>query len=322
MALITSKAIFEKAVCSDFAVGAFNINNMETLQAVVYGAKKENSPVILQVTEQAIRYIGFPLLMKMVEAAGEETGLDLVLHLDHGESCDICKKCIDEGFPSVMIDGSALPFRRNVELTRSVVEYAHGKGAVVEAELGRLAGMEENAGAGHRAASFTDPEEAYELIRLTEADSLAVAVGTSHGAYKYRGEPYLDFQRLSQIHSAIMDTPLVLHGASSVDQEAVSLCNRFGGRITGAQGVPGDLIRKSLAYGICKVNIDTDTKMAMTSQIRKYLAEEPEDCNPRNYLGPAREAVEKMVRSKIRSMLNSSGRLQGSSLADEAQREI
>ena len=235
-----------------------------------------------------------------------DTGLDIALHLDHGEDFDICKKCVDDGFTSVMIDGSKHPFEENMRLTKEVVEYAHSKGVVVEAELGKLAGIEDNIKVDARNATFTDPEEAAEFVAKTGVDSLAIAIGTSHGAYKFKGEPYLDFERLREIHKLIPDTPLVLHGASTVLPEFVSKCNEYGGDIPGAQGVPEDMIRTATKDGICKVNIDTDLRLAMTAEIRKHFVEHPADFDPRKYLGPARDAIKRMVQHKIRNVLNAS----------------
>ncbi|HQC83235.1 MAG TPA: class II fructose-1,6-bisphosphate aldolase, partial [Bacillota bacterium] len=308
MALITSKEMFQKALKSDYAVGAFNVNNMEIIQGIVDAAKEENAPLILQVSAGARKYAKPAYLVKLVEAAMIDTGLDICLHLDHGEDFEICKKCVDDGFTSVMIDGSKYPFKENVALTKQVVEYAHAKGVVVEAELGRLSGIEDNINVDERQATFTDPEEAAEFVERTGVDSLAIAIGTSHGAYKFKGDPYLDFERLKKIHELIPDTPLVLHGASTVLPEFVDLCNKYGGKIPGAKGVPEDMIREAAKYGICKVNIDTDLRLAMTAEIRRYLAEHPEDFDPRKYLGPARNAIKAMVQHKIRNVLGSSNK--------------
>lgn len=308
MALITSKEMFQKALKSDYAVGAFNVNNMEIIQGIVDAAKEENAPLILQVSAGARKYAKPAYLVKLVEAAMIDTGLDICLHLDHGEDFEICKKCVDDGFTSVMIDGSKYPFKENVALTKQVVEYAHAKGVVVEAELGRLSGIEDNINVDERQATFTDPEEAAEFVERTGVDSLAIAIGTSHGAYKFKGDPYLDFERLKKIHELIPDTPLVLHGASTVLPEFVDLCNKYGGKIPGAKGVPEDMIREASKYGICKVNIDTDLRLAMTAEIRRYLAEHPEDFDPRKYLGPARNAIKAMVQHKIRNVLGSSNK--------------
>lgn len=294
MALITTKEMFKKALVNDYAVGAFNVNNMEIIQGIVDAASIENAPLILQVSAGARKYAKPAYLLKLVEAAIEDTGLDIALHLDHGEDFDICKKCIDDGFTSVMIDGSKHPFEENIALTKQVVEYAHAHGVVVEAELGKLAGVEDNIKVDARSATFTDPDEAVEFVERTGVDSLAIAIGTSHGAYKFTGEPYLDYERLKKIHSLLPDTPLVLHGASSVLKEFVDRCNEFGGQIPGAQGVPEEMIRESTKYGICKVNIDTDLRLAMTAEIRRVLIENPSEFDPRKYLGPGRDAITKL----------------------------
>lgn len=306
MALVTTKAMFEKALKSDYAVGAFNVNNMEIIQGIVEAAQEENAPLILQVSAGARKYAKPAYLLKLVEAAILDTGLDIALHLDHGEDFEICKKCVDDGFTSVMIDGSKYPLEENIRLTKEVVDYAHAHGAVVEAELGKLAGIEDNIKVDAKNATFTVPEEAAEFVAKTGVDSLAIAIGTSHGAFKFKGDPYLDFERLQEIHKLIPDTPLVLHGASTVLPEFVAKCNEYGGNIPGAQGVPEDMIRKSTQFGICKVNIDTDLRLAMTAEIRKHLIEHPADFDPRKYLAPARDAIRGMVQHKIKNVLNAS----------------
>jgi fructose-bisphosphate aldolase class II len=307
MALVTTKGMFAKAINSDYAIGAFNVNNMEIIQGIVDAAVAENAPLILQVSAGARKYAKPVYLLKLVEAAIEDTGLDIALHLDHGEDFEICKKCVDDGFTSVMIDGSRFPLKENIELTKRVVDYAHSKGVVVEAELGRLAGVEDNVSVDERSATFTDPEEAAEFVEKTGVDSLAIAIGTSHGAFKFKGEPYLDFERLEKIQELIPNTPLVLHGASSVLPEFVERCNKYGGNIPGAQGVPEEMLRKATKYSICKINIDTDLRLAMTAEIRRYLLENPSDFDPRKYLGPARDAIKAMVQHKIKNVLNASG---------------
>ena len=309
MALVTSKEMFAKALVSDYAIGAFNVNNMEIVQGIVDAAKIEQAPLILQVSAGARKYARPAYLLKLVEAAIEDTGLDICLHLDHGEDFDICKKCVDDGFTSVMVDGSKHPFEENIALTKQVVEYAHAHGVVVEAELGKLAGVEDNISVDERSAKFTDPAEAQEFVERTGVDSLAIAIGTSHGAYKFKGEPYLDFERLKEIHSLIPETPLVLHGASTVLREFVDRCNEYGGQIPGAQGVPEEMIREATKYGICKVNIDTDLRLAMTAEIRRFMIEQPSEFDPRKYLGPARDAIQRMVQHKIRDVLNASNTL-------------
>ena len=308
MALVTTKEMFAKALKEDYAVGAFNVNNMEIIQGIMDAAALENAPLILQVSAGARKYAKPVYLLKLVEAAIEDTGLDLALHLDHGEDFEICKSCIDGGFTSVMIDGSKHPFEENIALTKQVVDYAHDHGVVVEAELGKLAGVEDNIKVDARSATFTDPDEAAEFVEKTGVDSLAIAIGTSHGAYKFKGEPYLDFERLKVIHNLIPDTPLVLHGASTVLKEFVDRCNEYGGEIPGAQGVPEDMIRESTKWGICKVNIDTDLRLAMTAEIRRVLKESPAEFDPRKYLGPGRDAINRMVQHKIKNVLNASGK--------------
>ena len=309
MAFITSTEMFKKSLKSDYAVGAFNVNNMEIIQGIVDAAKQEQAPIILQVSAGARKYAKPAYLLKLVEAAMVDTGLDICLHLDHGEDFEICKQCIDGGFTSVMIDGSKHPFEDNVALTKKVVEYSHAHGVVVEAELGKLAGVEDNIKVDSKSATYTDPEEAAEFVEKTGVDSLAIAIGTSHGAYKFSGDPQLDFDRLREIHKLIPDTPLVLHGASTVLPEFVDKCNQYGGNIPGAKGVPEEMITEAAKYGICKVNIDTDLRLAMTAEIRKYLAENPKEFDPRKYLGPARDAISSMVSHKIKNVLKSSNRI-------------
>ena len=308
MGLVTTKEMFAKALNEDYAVGAFNVNNMEIIQGIVEAAQEENAPLILQVSAGARKYAKPAYLIKLVEAAILDTGLDIALHLDHGEDFEICKKCVDDGFTSVMIDGSKHPFEENMRITKEVVDYAHDKGVVVEAELGKLAGIEDAVNVDARDATFTVPEEAAEFVEKTGVDSLAVAIGTSHGAYKFKGDPKLDFDRLKEIHSLIPDTPLVLHGASTVLPEFVAKCNEYGGDIPGAQGVPEDMIKEASKHGVCKVNIDTDLRLAMTAEIRKFMAENPAEFDPRKYLGPARDAIRGMVSHKIKNVLNASGR--------------
>ena len=309
MALVTTKDMFAKALKSDYAIGAFNVNNMEIIQGIVDAAKIEQSGLILQVSAGARKYAKPAYLTKLVEAAIEDTGLDIALHLDHGEDFEICKKCVDDGFTSVMIDGSKHSFEENIRITKEVVEYAHAHGVVVEAELGKLAGVEDDVKVDARSAAFTDPDEAAEFVERTGVDSLAIAIGTSHGAYKFKGEPYLDYERLKKIHTLIPETPLVLHGASTVLQDFVAKCNQYGGQVAGAQGVPEEMIREAVKYGICKVNIDTDLRLAMTAEVRKFIAENPAEFDPRKFLGPARSAIQEMVQHKIRNVLNASNTL-------------
>ena len=309
MPLVTSTEMFKKAYEGNYAVGAFNVNNMEIIQGIVDAAKIEQSPLILQVSAGARKYAKHVYLMKLVEAAVEDTGLPICLHLDHGEDFDICKSCVDGGFTSVMIDGSKHSFEENIELTRRVVDYAHNKGVVVEAELGKLAGVEDAVKVAAADATYTDPDQAVEFVERTGVDSLAIAIGTSHGAYKFKGKPELDFARLEKISNLLPNFPLVLHGASTVLPEFVSLCNEYGGKIEGAQGVPEDMLLQAGKFGVCKINIDTDLRLAMTASIRKYLANNPGDFDPRQYLKPARQAIQDMVIHKMRDVLNSSNRL-------------
>ncbi len=311
MALITSKEMFAKALKGKYAVGAFNVNNMEIIQGIMEAAQQERSPLILQVSAGARKYARPVYLVKLVEAAMLDTGLDVCLHLDHGEDFEICKQCVDDGFSSVMIDASKLPFAENVKETRRVVEYAHDHGVVVEAELGKLAGIEDAVNVDAKDALFTDPEEACEFVKQTGVDSLAIAIGTSHGAYKFKGKPELDFDRLAKVVSLMPGFPIVLHGASSVPKEFVELCNKYGGNIPGAQGVPEEMLRKASQMGVAKINIDTDLRLAMTSTIRRVFAEQPEVFDPRVYLKPAREAIKDMVAHKMRDVLGSSGKIDG-----------
>ncbi|WP_298033356.1 class II fructose-1,6-bisphosphate aldolase [uncultured Desulfovibrio sp.] len=307
MPLMGPKEMFAAAHAGRYAVGAFNVNNMEIVQGIMRAASEENSPVILQVSAGARKYAGQAYIMKLVEAALiDDPSVPAVVHLDHGPSFEMCKDCIDGGFTSVMIDGSHLPYEENIALTKQVVDYAHPRGVWVEAELGKLAGVEEHvSSAGH---VYTDPDEAADFVRRTDCDSLAVAIGTSHGAYKFKGEAKLDFARLEAISAKLPGYPLVLHGASSVPQEFVELCNKYGGQVGGARGVPEDMLRKAAGMGVRKINVDTDIRLALTASIRQFLAEHPEQFDPRSYLTPAREAVRNMVAHKIRNVMGSSGK--------------
>nr|WP_312577332.1 class II fructose-1,6-bisphosphate aldolase [Sedimentibacter sp.] len=308
MALVTSKEMFKKAYEGNYAVGAFNVNNMEIIQGIVDAAKQENAPLILQVSAGARKYANPIYLRKLVEAAIEDSGLDIVLHLDHGDSFEICKSCVDGGFSSVMIDGSKLPFEENIALTKRVVEYAHDKGVVVEAELGKLAGVEDAVKVNTKDATYTDPDEAAEFVHKTGVDSLAIAIGTSHGAYKFKGDPSLDFERLETISKLLPDFPLVLHGSSSVPKEFVDLCNKYGGKIPGAAGVPEEMLLRASKMAVCKINIDTDLRLAMTACIRQILVENPSEFDPRKYLGPGRDAIKNMVAHKMRNVLGCSNK--------------
>ncbi len=307
MPLIGPKQMFKAAYDGQFAIGAFNVNNMEIVQGIMRAASEEKSPVILQVSAGARKYAGQIYIMKLVEAAlAEDPQIPVCVHLDHGPSFEMCRDCIDGGFTSVMIDGSALPYEENVALTKKVCDYAHPRGVWVEAELGKLAGIEEHVKSeGHE---FTDPDQAVDFVEKTGCDSLAVAIGTSHGAYKFKGEPHLDFPRLKTICEKLPGYPLVLHGASSVPQEFVALCNEYGGNVGGARGVPEDMLREAARMGVCKINVDTDIRLALTASIRQFMTEKPEAFDPRQYLTPAREAVRAMVARKIRDVMGSSGK--------------
>ncbi len=308
MPLVTSTELFKKAYEGNYAVGAFNVNNMEIIQGIVDAAKEENAPLILQVSAGARKYAKHIYLMKLIEAAVEDSGLPICLHLDHGEDFEICKSCVDGGFTSVMIDGSKHSFEENIALTKQVVEYAHARGVVVEAELGRLAGVEDAVKVNAKDASYTDPDQAVEFVERTGVDSLAIAIGASHGAYKFKGDPSLDFARLEKISALLPNFPLVLHGASTVLPEFVAKCNQFGGKIDGAQGVPEDMLLRAGKLGVCKINIDTDLRLALTAAIREHMALHPADFDPRQYLKPARDAIKGMVQHKIKNVLNCSGK--------------
>jgi fructose-bisphosphate aldolase class II len=308
MPLVSSAEMFKKAY-GHYAVGAFNVNNMEIIQGIVDAAKEEQAPLILQVSAGARKYAKHVYLMKLIEAAVEDTGLPICLHLDHGEDFEICKSCVDGGFTSVMIDGSKLPFEDNIAVTKKVVEYAHARGVTVEGELGRLAGVEDAVKVNAKDATYTDPDQAVEFVQRTGVDSLAIAIGTSHGAYKFKGDPQLDFDRLAKIAKLIPGFPLVLHGASTVLPEFVGKCNEYGGQINNAQGVPEAMLRQAGTMGVCKINIDTDLRLAMTATIREHFAKNPADFDPRQYLKPAREAIKSMVAHKIKNVLNASNRL-------------
>ena len=307
MPLTGPKEMFDRAYKEGYAVGAFNVNNMEIIQGIMMAASEERAPLILQVSAGARKYAGQNYIIKLIEAALMDTDLPVVLHLDHGQDFDICKACVDGGFTSVMVDGSHLPYEENIALTKKVVEYAHARDVWVEAELGRLAGVEEDVVA--EKSIYTDPDQAVDFVQRTGCDSLAIAIGTSHGAYKFAGDAKLDFPRLEKISEMMPGYPLVLHGSSSVPQEFVDMANKYGGKIGGAKGVPEDLLRKAATMGICKINIDTDIRLAMTANIRKVFAEQPEIFDPRGYLTPARQAVKDMVQHKIRNVLGCSNKI-------------
>ena len=308
MGLVTTKEMFEKSMKEHFAIGAFNVNNMEIIQAIVDAAKEENSPVILQASSSAIKYARINYLMKMVEAATEETDVPMAIHLDHGPDFETCKMCIDAGFTSVMIDGSKYDFEENVALTKKVVDYAHERGVVVEAELGKLAGIEDDVNVASSDAMYTDPEQAKEFVDRTGCDSLAIAIGTSHGAYKFKGEAKLRFDILQKVKEKLPNTPIVLHGASTVIPELVETCNKYGGNIPGAKGVPDEMLHEASLKGVSKINVDTDLRLAMTAEIRKVFAENPEVFDPRKYLTPAREKIKETVKHKMRDVFGSTGK--------------
>ncbi len=309
MPLVTTKEMFEKSMKEKFAIGAFNVNNMEIIQGIVDAAAEEKSPVILQASHGAIKYARVPYLRKMIEAALEEHDIPIALHLDHGPDFETCKMCIDNGFTSVMIDGSKYDFEENVALTKKVVDYAHSKGVVVEAELGKLAGIEDDVNVSEADAMYTDPEQAKEFVERTGCDSLAIAIGTSHGAYKFKGEAKLRFDILAKIKELIPNTPIVLHGASTVIPELVETCNKYGGDIPGAKGVPDEMLHEASLSGVSKINVDTDLRLAMTSEIRKVFAEEPGVFDPRKYLTPARESIKNTVKHKIKDVFGSNNKI-------------
>ena len=308
MPLVTTKEMFEKSMKEKFAIGAFNVNNMEIIQGIVDAAAKENSPVILQASSSAIKYARIPYLRKMIEAALEEHDIPVALHLDHGPDFETCKMCIDNGFTSVMIDGSKYDFEENVALTKQVVDYAHSKGVVVEAELGKLAGIEDDVNVAESDAIYTDPEQAREFVERTGCDSLAIAIGTSHGAYKFKGEAKLRFDILHKVKELIPNTPIVLHGASTVIPELVEMCNNNGGNIPGAKGVPDEMLHQASLEGVSKINVDTDLRLAMTGAIRKVFNEDPAVFDPRKYMAPARDLIEETVSHKIRDVFGSSNK--------------
>ncbi len=308
MPLVTTKEMFEKSMKEGFAIGAFNINNMEIIQGIIDAAQKQNSPVILQASSGAIKYARIKYLMKMVEAAVEETNIPIAIHLDHGPDFETCKMCIDNGFTSVMIDGSKYSFEENVALTKKVVDYAHERGVVVEAELGQLAGIEDDVNVSEEDAKYTDPDQAKEFVERTGCDSLAIAIGTSHGAYKFKGEARLRMDILKQVKEKIPNTPIVLHGASTVIPELVETCNSYGGDIPGAKGVPDEILHEASLSGVSKINVDTDLRLAFTGEIRKSLAENPSAFDPRKYLTPAREKITEVVEHKIKDVFGSSNK--------------
>ncbi|MBE6974773.1 MAG: class II fructose-1,6-bisphosphate aldolase [Ruminococcaceae bacterium] len=309
MALVTTAEMFRQAYAGGYAIGAFNFNNMETVQAITEACREERSPVIIQVSQDVTE--NHTYMVKLAQAAAEECpDLPMALHLDHGRDFETCKFCIDGGYTSVMIDASALPFEENVALTRRVVEYAHDRGVVVEAELGALAGVEDHVDVSADKARYTNAEEAAEFVARTGCDSLAIAMGTSHGAYKFKPgtKPALRFDILEEIMALLPGFPLVLHGASSVPAHLIETVNRFGGVMPGAVGIPDEQLRKASALGVCKINVASDTRIAITAAVRRYLAENPSHFDPRQYLAPARREVKEMVRQKLRDVLGSAGK--------------
>ena len=310
MALVTSTEMFNKAYAGGYAIGAFNVNNMEIIQGITQAAAETQAPLILQVSAGARKYASHTYLMKLVEAAVIETGLPICLHLDHGDSFELCKSCIDGGFTSVMIDGSHFSFEENIALTSQVVEYAHAHGVVVEGELGRLAGVEDAVNVAEEDSSYTRPEEVEEFVSRTGVDSLAIAIGTSHGASKFKPgtKPQLRFDILEEVAKRLPNFPIVLHGASSVMPEYVQMINDNGGAMPDAIGVPEDMLRQAAKMAVCKINIDSDLRLAMTGTVRQYLNEHPDHFDPRQYLGPARENIKQMVMHKIINVLGCNGK--------------
>lgn len=310
MGLVTTKEMFRKSIEESFAVGAFNINNMESIQAIIEAAAETNSPVILQVSPSAIRYAGIKYLVKLVQAALEcYSDIPVVLHLDHGLNFETCKMCIDEGFTSVMIDGSSLDFENNIELTKKVVDYAHSKGVVVEAELGKLAGIEDDVNVSEKDSMYTDPKQALDFVTRTGCDSLAIAIGTSHGAYKSKEEVNLRFDILKEIKELLPNTPLVLHGASTVEPSLVDMCNQYGANIVGAVGIKEEILKQVSKQGISKINVDTDLRLAMTAGIRKSFFENPSLIDLRSYLSVSRQLMKELVKHKIEKVFCSNNKI-------------
>ncbi|AGK96240.1 class II fructose-1,6-bisphosphate aldolase [Clostridium pasteurianum] len=307
MALVTTKELFKKAYEGHYAIGAFNINNMEIIQGVVNGAKAKKSPVILQVSSGALKYAGPKYLKAMVDAAIADTGVDLALHLDHGPDFETVKLAIETGFTSVMFDGSHFEYEENVAKTKEVVDYAHAHGVVVEAELGVLAGVEDDVKSDVHV--YTDPDQAVDFVNRTGVDSLAIAIGTSHGAFKFTGEAKLRFDILEEIQEKLPNFPIVLHGASAVDPVAVATCNKYGGDIAGAKGIPTDMLRKASSLAVCKINMDTDLRLAFTAGIRKVFGDTPKEFDPRKYCGAGRAAIQTTVEDKIENVLGSANTL-------------
>ncbi|MBR2578640.1 MAG: class II fructose-1,6-bisphosphate aldolase [Clostridia bacterium] len=312
MSLVNTKKMLEKAYNEGYAVGAFNVNNMEIIQGITEAASEMRSPLILQASAGARKYAGSVYLRKLVEAATElHRDIPIALHLDHGESFEICKECIESGFTSVMIDGSALPYEKNIEVTAKVAEYAHKYGVTVEAELGSLSGVEDNISIEKEKSFYTNPDQVVDFAKKTGIDSLAIAIGTSHGAYKFKPgqKRELRFDILSEIEKKIPNFPIVLHGASSVIPEFVSEINEFGGDIKEALGIPEELLSKAAKMSVCKINVDSDLRLAMTAKIRRSLYENPSNFDPRKYLSPAREAIKSIVKHKIKNVMHSENKI-------------
>ena len=307
MPLVTTTEMFKKAYEGGYAIGAFNVNNMEIVQGITEAARETNSPVILQVSAGARKYAKHEYLMKLVEAAVADTDLPIALHLDHGEDFEICKACIDGGFTSVMIDGSKHSFEENIALTKKVVDYAHARGVVVEGELGRLAGIEDDVNVSAEESSYTDPNQVEEFVRATGVDSLAIAIGTSHGAFKFKPgtQPQLRFDILEEISKRLPGFPIVLHGASSVTPQYVETINANGGQLKDAIGVPEDQLRQAASMAVCKINIDSDLRLAMTAGVREQLIKDPANFDPRSYLKVGRQYVKDLVKDKIINVLGS-----------------
>ena len=308
MPLVNTKDMFAKAYEGGYAIGAFNINNMETIQGIVEAGKLENAPLILQVSSSAIKYANPKYLTKMVQAAVEDSGLPICLHLDHGNSYDLCVEVIKYGFTSVMIDASSHPLAENIKITSQVVQYAHDHGVTVEAELGRLAGVEDNVKVSESDALYTDPDEAAEFVAKTGVDSLAIAIGTSHGAFKFKGDAKLRFDILDKVSKLLPKFPIVLHGASSVLPDYVKMVNDFGGTMPGAKGIPEEMLRKASSMAVCKINVDSDLRLAFTAAVRKHFAENPAHFDPRQYLGDGRALVTECVRHKLVNVLGCAGK--------------
>lgn len=308
MPLVTSTEMFKKAYNGGYAIGAFNVNNMEIIQGITEAAKEENAPLILQVSAGARKYANHTYLMKLIEAAEIETQLPICVHLDHGDTFELCKSCIDGGFTSVMIDGSHHSFEDNIKLTRQVVEYAHDHGVVVEGELGRLEGVEDDVNVSAEDASYTNPAQVQEFVERTGVDSLAIAIGTSHGAFKFKTAPRLRFDILEEVGKRLPGFPIVLHGASSIPQEYVETIEKYGGSMPGAKGVPEDMLREAARMAVCKINVDSDLRMAATAAIREHFYNNPSHFDPRQYLGPARAAIKECVRHKLIDVLGCAGK--------------